>query len=228
MGIGWWSLTVVFLQLRFFPHDSWESIQRCGLSVCLHSEDSIAPFIKPCPVNLSSKTKINMCFLDNASIQCQGLSNLINRQWKEYARGVNPRSAPLELSAEAGKCSPEEVTGPGCAVFAWHKTCWYFLDVKEQFVCSSEHNCCWQLLHPQPCDRRSGAGTFWGFGRLGFRELQRRGRRRWVSTRRGETVNAKSTGMNVWEPPPSMCQRYCSLSGVALHLWGMGSFPGRQ
>lgn len=56
--------------------------------------------------------------------------------------GVSARSMPLDLSAEAGKCSPGEVTGLSHAVFVWQKADWHFLDVKEQFVHSSKNNCC--------------------------------------------------------------------------------------
>ncbi len=64
-----------------------------------------------------------------------------------------------------------------------------FLDVKEQFVHSSKHNCCWQHFHPQPCDRSvcKGASRYLlGFGRLGFRGQQHTVRWRWVSMQRGK------------------------------------------
>lgn len=113
------------------------------------------------------------CILDNASIYCQLLSYLIDWEWKEYARGVSPRSAPLDLSAEAGKCSPGEVTGLSHAEFVWQKAYWHFQDVKEQFVYGSKHNSPWQLFCPRPQRQErvcKGAGQvpFLGFRTIGF------------------------------------------------------------
>lgn len=169
--------------------------------------------------------------LYNTSIQCHWLSNLINWEKKEYARGVSPRSAPLDLSADAGKCSPGEVTGLSRAVFVWHTAYWHFLDIKEQFVYSSKHNCCWQVFHPQHCDRSvvcKEAGRYLlGFGLLGFRGQQHTVRWHWVSMQRGNgecQIHWHECMRAAWDHVP----RYCFLSGVVLHLWVMGAFPGRR
>lgn len=192
-------------------------IYRSNLSICLSDIDKYSNIVKYYYTSI----------LDNTSIQCHWLSNFINWEWKEYARGVSPRSVPLDLSAEAGKCSPGEVTGLSHAVFVWQKACWHFLDVKEQFVYSSKHNCCWQLSIHCPATGASFvkelAGTFRDLGD-------------WVSGAssiqyssvgfpcRGERVNAKFTGMNVREQPPTMCWDIVPCQVSSLHLWVMGLF----
>lgn len=198
-------------------------------SICMSLWISISVFC----VNLSSQTYVNVTailknatsILYNTSIQCHWLSNVTNWEWKEYARGVSPRSAPLDLSAEAGKCSPEEVTGLSHAAY------WHFLDVKELFVYSSKHNCCWQLFHPQPCERSAvckGVGRYLlGPGRLGFRVQQGAVRRHWVSMQRGN-CERQIHWHECMRAASDHVQRYCFLPGVVLHLWVMGSYPGRQ
>lgn len=137
---------------------------------------------------------------------------LINWEWKEHARGVSPRSAPLDLSAEAGKCSPGEVTGLSHAVFVWQKACWHFVDVKEQFVRSSKNYCCWQLFHPHPGDsgvvlKRSGQvlpiWVIWVIGFQGRPALQYAGI---GFPCRREMTNGEFTGTTIWEQPLTMCR----------------------
>ena len=180
---------------------------------------------------MTARLKNDTSILYNTSIQCHWLSNVINWEWKEYARGVSPRLAPLDLSAEASKCSPEEVTGLSHAAFDWQKAYWYFLDVKELFVYSSKHSCCWQLFHLQPCGRSAvckGAGRYLlGPGRLGFRVQQRVVQRRWVSMQKGK-CERQIHGHECMRAASDHVPRYCFLSGVVLHLWVMGSYPGRQ
>lgn len=106
-----------------------------GLFFYLSSIHCICPFIcfpyivYSCTVLLYNTVKCDI--YHSKSIQCHWLSNLINWEWREYARGGLPRSAPLDISTEAGKCSPGEVTGLTCAVFVWQKAYWHFLDIKD-------------------------------------------------------------------------------------------------
>lgn len=78
---------------------------------------------------------------------CHCLSNVIKVKWKEYARGGSPRSAPVDLCAEAGKCSPGEVSALHHAVFVWQKAYWHSANIKEQFVHSNSSSYHRQLFH---------------------------------------------------------------------------------
>lgn len=95
---------------------------------------------------------------------------------------------------------------------------------KRAVVCSSEHNCCWQVFHPRRRGRsvaRNGAGgAFWVL-------------RDWISLSVQHRV-AAALGFNAegkrWTPNSlalmheSSNMGYCFLSGVVLHLWVVDFF----
>ena len=144
------SCTFFFNHQKFkWPDSSWFILSALFTHTHTHTHIYKAPLKHTCDVSM-----------------CHILSNATNWEWKEHARGGNPRSAPADPSAGAGKRSPGEVTGPSPAQGP-------LTFIKEQFVCSSEHNCCWQVFRPQPRGRSvayGGAGGAFWVCVIGFQE----------------------------------------------------------